>query len=325
MDQLFLFANIAPLSDAAPDAAPAAAGPKAVDEPDPVQPGLFDARLAQLRAVRLAIAAGQLDGARSLLASLEPGPDLDVTSTRERISEIVAELGHAEAQPTQDRAVALAGLARVLAAHREPWSGLGRTLLRRAAHALEGELDATAGRLYLESGDIDRARDVLTEMLSRARSATLLFALGDVETRRGDRTSARRCYRDALLLDPFDAAFEETLDDEVRGLVDVAETEVEVESEPCAWAAAVGMVAGILVPPTKLPVFSEPVGLAPIAGEAIRRMRQFVRALSLTVHSRTEVDAKSIVEARRIMKSASPALFAYYMARRAPTWPPTRN
>jgi hypothetical protein len=319
MDQLFLFPNVAPLS-AATEAMPGAAGPTAVEEPDPAQQGLFDARLAQLRAIHVAIAAGRLDDASGLLASVERGPDLDVAATRQRISRIVAELEQAEAKATEDRAGALATLARGLAADREPWSGLGRTLLRRAAHALEGQLDATAGRLYLESGELDRARDVLVATLSRTRSASLLFALGDVETRRCDRASARRCYRDALLLDPFDAAFEETLDDEVRRLVDIAETEVEVESEPRAWSAAVGMVMGILVPPTELPVdFSGPDGPVPVASEAFRRMRQFVRALSLTVQSRAAVDATAIVEARRTMKTASPALFTHYMARRAPT------
>jgi hypothetical protein len=320
MDQLRLFADVSPpLSSPAADAVPTAAELLAFDDPDSVQPGLFDARLAQLRAVRLAIAAGQLDDARSLLVSLEPGPDLDVTATRERISAIVAELAREEAKPTKDRAFALAASARALITDRQPWSGFGQTLLRRAADALRGELDAAAGRWYLESGDPDGARDVLHAMLSRARSASLLFALGDVETRRGDRTSARRCYRDALLLDPFDTGFEETIDEEVLRLVDIAETEVEVESEPRAWAAAVGIVSGLLVPPTDLPVdLLEPHGWAPTVREAIRRMRQFVRAFSLTVQSRAVVDAKSIVEARRIMKSASPALFAHYMAARAP-------
>jgi hypothetical protein len=77
--------------------------------------------------------------------------------------------------------------------------------------------------------------------------------------------------------------------------------------------------AGILVPPTELPVdFSGLDASVPVASEAIRLMRQFVRALSLTVQSRAAVDAKAIVEARRTMKTASPALFKHYMARRAP-------
>jgi hypothetical protein len=83
MDQLFLFPDVAPLS-AATEAMPAAARPTVVEDPDPAQQGLFDARLAQLRAIRLAIAAGRLDDAGGQLASVEPGPDLDVAGAAGR-------------------------------------------------------------------------------------------------------------------------------------------------------------------------------------------------------------------------------------------------
>lgn len=318
MDQLPLFSDIAPTSDSTADATPVVSEPAVIAAPDHMQPGLFDARVAQVRAIRVAIASGELGVALGLLASMESGPDLDVAQTCRRISTVIAELAQADGSANpKGRAIALAASARKLMADREPLSRLGRTLLRRAAYAVEGEDDDFAGRLYLEAGDADRAREVLVSALSRTRSAGLLFVLGDVETVRGDRASARRFYRDALLLDPFDLAFEHTLDPEVRELADVAQADFEVENEPRAWAAAAGMITGVLVAPGALDGdLPEPPGIGPTAVEALRNMRQFVGALAQTVQSRAAPDGNAVVEARRSMKRASPALFAAYMARR---------
>jgi hypothetical protein len=128
-------------------------------------------------------------------------------------------------------------------------------------------------------------------------------------------TSARRHYRDALLIDPFDGAFENVLDDDVRSLADVAESDVEVEGEPHAWAAAVGIVAGVqaLPSPSDFPL-SEP-NQSP--GAALGRARQFIEALVLTTAPQGRHDPSALIEARRTMKRASPALFAWYMARLA--------
>jgi tetratricopeptide (TPR) repeat protein len=319
MHQLRLFQQVAPQSDLpAENRASAADEPIGIQNADPAQQGLFDARLARTRAVRQAIASGQLDEALDLLASLKPGSDLDVDAIRKRLSKIRAELARVDRAAPRESAQALAALARTMTSDNMPWSGLGRTMLARAARAVECEPDATAGRLFLESGDLDHARRVLLSTLSRTRTASLLFALGDVETKRADRAAARRCYRDALLLDPFDAAFQEVLDDDVRALADLAEREVEQESEPRAWAAAVGMVTGVLDPPGDSPLeASEPQGMTSSVQEALVRMRQFVRALTFNAASHASVSQNAVLEARRTMKRASPALFALYMARRA--------
>jgi tetratricopeptide (TPR) repeat protein len=318
MDQLRLFPDVAPQADRPADNAAAVADkPSDIQNGDPAQEGLFDARLARTRAVRQAIASGQLDEALDLLASLKAGSDFDVAAIGERVSKIRAELARASRAPQSESAMALAALARTMTSDNMPWSALARTLLVLAARAVEREPDARAGRLYMESGDLDRARSVLVSTLSCSRTASLLFALGDAETKRADRASARRWYRDALLLDPFDAAFQEVLDEDVRALADLAEREVEQESEPRAWAAAVGMVVGVLVPPGDSPLeASEPEGMTSSAREALARMRQFVRALAFTAASHTAVDRNAVIEARRTMKHASPALFALYMARR---------
>jgi tetratricopeptide (TPR) repeat protein len=213
MDQLSLF----PAAAERPGA-PVAELPSADEaSPDPVvggtsQMGLFDARVRELRAVRQAIASGALDEALYRLPTVEAGPDFDPSAARERVSRISAQISEAGRSAGQESAAMLAMLGRRLGADGEPWSSLGRVLVLRAAAVVEDGPGSLAGRLYQEAGELDRARSVLASALARARSASLLFALGDVETLRGQSTAARRWYRDALLLDPFDAAFESVLD-----------------------------------------------------------------------------------------------------------------
>jgi tetratricopeptide (TPR) repeat protein len=219
MDQLSLFPAAAERPGALAAELPSA------DEasPDPVvggtsQMGLFDARVRELRAVRQAIASGALDEALSRLRSVGAGSDFDPSAARERVSRIAAEISEAGRSAGQESAALLAALGRRLGADGEPWSSLGRVLVLRAAAVVEDCPGSLAGRLYQEAGELDRARSVLVSALARARSASLLFALGDVETLRGESTAARRWYRDALLLDPFDPTFESVLDGDVRSL-----------------------------------------------------------------------------------------------------------
>jgi hypothetical protein len=320
MDQLSLFPGVAERLDTAatelPSADEALAGP---DPPPGVgsssQIGLFDARVRELRAIREAIALGEIDEAHDRLQSVEPGEDFDVGGMRERLSKISEQLADAGRLSPPGSVAAIATLARKLAADGEPWSRLGRTLLVRAAIAVKDEPSSIAGRLRIEAGDLDGALSVLTSALERARTADLLFALGDVQTLRHNTTSARRHYRDALLIDPFEAAFENVLDDDVRSLADVAESDVEIEGEPRAWAAAVGIVAGVLALPSpgEFPLFEPNPSLA----AALGRSRQFIEALVLTTAPHGRRDPSALIEARRAMKRASPALFAWYMARLA--------
>jgi tetratricopeptide (TPR) repeat protein len=321
MDQLSLFpaaaerpgapeVKLPSLDEATPD--PAVGGTS--------QMGLFDARVRELRAVRQAIASGALDEALDRLRSVEAGSDLDPSAARERVSRISAQISDAGRSATQESAALLAALGRRLAADGEPWSSLGRVLLVRAAALVEDGPGSLAGRLYQEAGELDRARSVLASALARARTASLLFALGDVETLRGQSAAARRWYRDALLLDPFDAAFESVLDADVRSLPDVAEGDVEIESEPRAWAGAVGIVAGVLTPPVQADVRADGISSEPDRGgsaavEALSRMRRFVEALVLTTAPHAPPGRDALIEARRTMKRASPALFAWYMGR----------
>jgi tetratricopeptide (TPR) repeat protein len=318
MDQLSLFPGVAARLKTTAVELPSADEPIAEPEPAPgvgssSQIGLFDARVRELRAIREAIALGEIDQVRHRLQSVEPGADFDVGGTRERLSKISEQLVDAGRLSARGSVVAIATLARKLAADGEPWSRLGRTLLVRAAVAVEDEPSSLAGRLRIEAGDLDGALSVLTSALEPTRTADLLFALGDVQTLRGNPTSARRHYRDALLIDPFDAAFENVLDDDVRSLADIAESDVEIEGEPRAWAAAVGIVAGVLAlpSPSDFPL-SEP---NPSLAAALGRTRRFIEALVLTTAPHGRQGPTALIEARRTMKRASPALFAWYMAR----------
>jgi len=318
MDQLSLFPGVAPRPDATITELRLAGETLAEADPAPVvgsssQMGLFDARLRELLAIREAIASGEIDDAIHRLKSVDPGADFHVGDMRERLSIVSEELADASRLSPRESAAAIATLARALAAEEDPWSRLGRTLLIRAAATVDDEPSRLAGRLRMEAGDLDGALSVLSSALERTRTAELLFALGDVQTRRGNPTSARRHYRDALLVDPFDAGFEDVFDDGVRSLVDVAESEVEVEGEPRAWAVAVGIVAGVLpLPsPSDFPL-SKPTTTF---SAALGRARQFVEALVMTTVPHGRHDPSALIEARRTMKRASPALFAWYMGR----------
>jgi tetratricopeptide (TPR) repeat protein len=318
MDQLSLFPGGAERHEA-PIAALGVdqAQPEPGVDAHPSQIGLFDARVRELRAVRQAIASGELGEALDRLRSIEAGSDFDPSAMQKKIARISAQISDASRWTRPESAAATAALGRRIAADGEPWSSLGRRLLVRAAASVEDDLSPLAGRLYQEAGDLERARSVLASALERHATASLLFALGDVETLRGNRTAARRCYRDALLLDPFDAAFDTVIDDEVRALPQVAEGDVEIESEPRAWAAAVGIVAGVLASPGQADLTSpEPDPIPTAAFDALVRMRNFVRALGLTAAPDGPPRPNALIEARRAMKQASPALFAWYMARR---------
>jgi tetratricopeptide (TPR) repeat protein len=311
MDQLSLFPGVVERLDTTAPQLPSA--DEILADPAPgigasSQIGLFDARVRELRAVREAIALGEIDEAHDRLRSVEPGADFDVGGMRDRLSKISEQLAAAGRLSPRGSVAAIVTLARRLVADGEPWSRLGRTLLVRAAAAVEDEPSSFAGRLRIEAGDLEGALSVLTSALERTRTADLLFALGDVQTLRDNQTSARRHYRDALLLDPFDPAFENVLDDDVRSLADVAEADVEIEGEPRAWAAAVGIVSGVLALPS-------PSDFPSSLAAALARARQFTEALVQTSAPHARHDPNALVEARRTMKRASPALFAWYMAR----------
>jgi hypothetical protein len=250
----------------------------------------------------------------SILGGSAPELDSAVHQLLRRGRELHHVLERQGAMPLEARVAAQLDLGRALATEAAPWSLLGRTLIARAASDLAPSQGVLAGRLFLEAGEAQRAKNTLLATASRA-SAAALFALGDVEAALADRVASRRHYRDALLLDPFDDAFDRVADEDVRGLLPLAELEVEVDGNPRAWCASVGIVAGVLPRP------GEPVGELSMPGTAssngeIARARNFVDALVRIGSPEVQRDREAVVEARRCMKRASAALFAWYMARR---------
>jgi hypothetical protein len=219
------------------------------------------------------------------------------------------------ALPQVARVAATVDLGRRLATESDPWGSLGRALLAQAATELGPGEALVAGRLLLEAREPERAKRVLLEPAAPSTAATL-FALGDVEAALGDQPAARRRYVEALVRDPFDASFDQVADESVRGLPDLAELEAEVDGDPRAWCAPVGIVAGILPRPS---ASTSELPLPPHASAAqaaiLGRARQFVDALRRAGLPDVHTSRDAVIEDRRRMKQASTPLFAWYMKR----------
>jgi hypothetical protein len=199
--------------------------------------------------------------------SLFDPPRLEQAYARARLHD--ERLRHVAALPPRLRAPAMLVLAR-----EEGFTRAVRVaLLRRAAH--------------------DAHRD-------GALPARFFALLGDAEHHERNPRAARRHYLHALLVDPWGFRIDSVRDEEVRGLPDVARSEMGIAAA-VPWAAAVGVVIGVLparsggrLPPTTNPE----------VGDA----RAFIDAL---VTARSGGDGT--VAARRRMKQLAPGLFAAYM------------
>ncbi|WP_437931948.1 hypothetical protein WMF37_22745 [Sorangium sp. So ce291] len=294
---------------------------------------LFARRTLRLSLAAEAISAGELGEARRVLAelaALHPA-DADIRRQSERIAALEERLERARGSAAP--AAALLEIARGL----EPASGalasLHRVLLRRTAEALR-EAEGDDGRLegqppgyyWLAAGDAAEAHASLAAAAQARRSARTLFLLADAATSLGE-PAARRLYLEALLRDPFDAALASARDEAVRGLPDVARYELEIEDEPAAWSAPVGIVTGVLPLPLGIALDEVSSGGAGAPGravagrpgsseeEALGRARRFVAALATASSREARRSGEAVIEARRAMKRLAPALFAAYMAR----------
>ncbi|AUX42967.1 uncharacterized protein SOCE26_044070 [Sorangium cellulosum] len=306
-----------------------AAGLLAGDGAPAGQLDLFAQRTLRLSLAAEAVAAGELGEARRLLAevaALRPA-DADVRRQADRVAALERQLGLAGSSASP--AAALLEVARGLDPATGAFASLRRVLLRRVAEALRGA-EGDDGRLegqppgyyWLEAGDVAEAHGSLARAAEARRSARTLCLLADAATSLGD-PAARRLYLEALLRDPYDAALAAARDEGVRGLPDVARYELEIEEEPRAWSAPVGIVTGVLPPPLGL-ALDEVVSGAPLPGgpprspgqeEALARARRFVAALAAASSREARRSGEAVIEARRAMKQLAPALFAAYMAR----------
>ncbi|WP_437682896.1 hypothetical protein [Sorangium sp. So ce131] len=294
---------------------------------------LFAQRTLRLSLSAEAVAAGELGEARRMLAeltALHPA-DAEVRRQSERVAALERELARAERSAAP--AAALLEITRGLEPATGAFASLRRVLVRRAAEALR-EAEGDDGRLegqppgyyWLEAGDVAEAHASLARAAEARRSARTLCLLADAATSLGD-PAARRLYLEALLRDPYDAALAAARDEGVRGLPDVARYELEIEEEPRAWSAPVGIVTGVLPPPLGIALDEVASGAQPAPGEsggpprspgqeeAVARARRFVAALAAASSREARRSGEAVIEARRTMKRLAPALFAAYMAR----------
>jgi tetratricopeptide (TPR) repeat protein len=294
----------------------------ALDPPDPRQIDLFDARGAQLRASRAAVAREDLEGARALLADLlARGADPEARRAMARIAAVEEGIGRTRGLPASAHALALLAYAGEL----DDAAGLGdalrAVLRRRAARAVQAEHGDDAllvgwpvGVYHARAGDLAAARASLTAALARTRRARTLYALGDVAAQEGDLLAARACYCEALARDPFDAeAVSAIRDREILELPDIARYELEIERCPEVWSAPLGMITGVFRIPRALE-------LAPAREDTARSREQREARAAAQRFTAAIVAAElatNVIEARREMKRIQPALFAAYLEQRS--------
>jgi len=332
--QLNLFPDSIP--EALPELEPDLPPPSELDlsawppAPDllPGQLHLFSDRSIRLASARAAIAEARLDDARRALLALKKRFPEDRFIAREAActTAVRRRFAAAVAAPPDERAKALLALARSLDGAVEPWAKLRDAVLRRVA----GELSRAQGNAamlegqppgfyLLEAGALEEARASLTRTLEAGPDARALFLLADTTLLLGAKAAARRRYLEALLIDPFDAAFAGVRDEDVRALPMVAGDEIEIAEVPLAWSAPVGIVTAVLPWPAGLSRMArapdEPTRravLSPSQREALEKARAFVRAIE-------EVGSPEgrgrMVELRRAMKQLCPQLFEVYMDR----------
>jgi len=290
----------------------------------PGQVGLFDFRSLALGRARAAVAEGRLDEACRELSALAARLPNDAAVLRERVEvhALMEKLVRIAGPRRKHRARALLALAGELAGAPEPRASLRRRLLVRAAAELtkeQGDAGMLEGRLagefLIDAGELAEAEVSLAAALAVRREARALYRHADALFLRGDTAAARRRYREALLVDPFDAALLDVRDAEVRGLPGVVRIELEIDDEPEAWAAPAGIITGVLPWPARGDAAAAPgVGedaRPPERREALGRARAFVEALAAARTARGD----AAITVRREMKRLSAAMFEVYMDR----------
>ncbi len=323
--QLDLFTGRVSLETAAPVPEPPREEPPPLPlEVLPGQIGLFDFRGLALGRARAAVAEGRLDEACRELDALAARLPNDTAVLQENIEArgLRDKLARATAPRRKQRARALLAIADELAAAPAHYAPLRCRLLVRAAAeltkeqgdagTLEGRL---AGELLIDAGALAEAEASLAAAFAAKRGPRAMYRLADTSFLRGDTAAARRRYREALLLDPFDSALRDVRDEAVRALPNVVRVELEIDDEAEAWAAPAGIITGVLPWPTRGDTFATPNSagdaMSPERREALRRAREFVEALATAGTLRGD----AAIAVRREMKRISATMFEVYMDR----------
>lgn len=304
-EQLDLFGN-KPAKPAEPapvvqeEEAPVAATPESL----PGQMDLFGDRWQRAAAAHKALQSFDLEGAADGLREAVKSYPTD-TSLIERV-ELVTKLAktlRGARRKAKSPARALAAIEpKVPEFLAEYWH-------RRLAELMEDEggagavLDGVpAGLHWLRAGDPARAEESLRATLERepldCRARGYLADALFVQERQPE---ARKEYRQALSLSPEQVDIRHAADIAVRDLPSVAEEDFELPGEPVEWAVAVGLIAGLFLPPSHLPDdWVEPAAL-----EKLPAGVQFYRWL---VAEKVARDDAQRIACRRAMKALSPRL-----------------
>jgi hypothetical protein len=289
---------------------------------------LFEERFYLLRRAWSALSSGSLAECSALIAAFRDRYPADAAGGREaqRLAVLCDRLEAIHRLSPERQAPMLLGLAREIQ-RRDPASPveeMRRALLREAGLAHQRAAgDAAplegwpAGYYLAEGGSLPDARASLIGALRKRRRPRYLFLLADICHELGNEDEARMRYCEALLQNPFDAAFARVRDEEVRTLPQVARYELEIEEDPRAWSAPVGVVTGVFFRPALFPQIPGPGEPAdspahPAEREALRHAREFLAALDRAAGA----DRAGVLESRRAMKALSPKLFAAYLERR---------
>jgi tetratricopeptide (TPR) repeat protein len=322
--QLDLFTGRVSPKEATPAPEPPREEPLPPPEVLPGQIGLFDFRGLALGRARAAMAEGRLEEACRELSDLAVRLPNDAAVLREgvEVRALMEKLARIAGPRRKQRGRALLALAGELEGAPEPRASLRRLLLLRAAAelireqgdagTLEGRL---AGEILIDAGALAEAEVSLAAALAACREARALYRLADAILLRGDTAAARRRYREALLVDPFDAALLDVRDAEVRALPGVVRLDLEIDDDPEAWAAPAGIITGVLPWPARGEAAAAPGAgedaMSPERREALGRARGFVEALAATGTARGD----AAITVRREMKRLSAAMFEVYMDR----------
>jgi len=214
-------------------------------------------------------------------------------------------------------------------------SGMKASLFKKAAAALESagqqkvvflENGLPAGYLYLEAGRHHRAVELLHAAVSKDPCNARAFGyLGDAYTALGKTETARRCYREAGLLDPLAVDWRQVKDRELQALVRRLEEEGGNEAEAAAaWFPAHARLEGLFGP--KLLSALEDLDRAIETYVMVRTVwrsrclprdgaRLFCLGVVLCENAPLLRLTRTVdlVEVRRDMKEAHPELFGRYM------------
>ncbi len=279
----------------------------------PGQMDLFGDRWLRAAAAHRALETFDLETAsealRETMRSYPSDPTLQERAVLvERLGARLREVRQQEASPS--RALAAIGpdvptfLAkewnRCLAEWMETEAGPGATL--------DG---VPAGLRWLRAGDPPRAEASLRLTLERnASDGRARGYLAEALFAQNRQHESRLLYRDALAESPAEVDLDCTTDLAVRDLPALAEQEFELPGASIEWAAAVGLLEGVFIPPTNLPSdWVDPAALAALPSG--------VRFYRWLVAEKAAKDHTARVACRRAMKALNARLLKEVLERKA--------